>query len=40
MSVNNSRPIAVLPIWSKIIEKAVRKHLHGYLIEHNLINEN
>ena len=39
-SVNNFRPIAILPILSKIIEKFVHKHLYGYLSEHNLINEN
>ena len=40
MSVNNFRPITILPILSKIIEKAVHMHLYGYLSEHNLINEN
>ena len=40
VSVNNFRPIAILPILSKIIEKAVHKHLYGYVGEHNLINEN
>ena len=40
LSVNNFRPIAILPIVSKIIEKAVHKHLYSYLSEHNIINEN
>ena len=40
MSVSNLRPIAILSILSKIIEKVVHKNLYGYLSEHNLINEN
>ena len=40
MSINNFRPIAILPVLSKIIERAVHKHLYDYLSEHRLINEN
>ena len=40
LSTNNFRPIAILPVVSKIIEKAVHKHLYGYLSENLLINEN
>jgi len=40
MSINNFRPIAILPVLSKIIERAVHKHLYDYLNEHKLLNEN
>ena len=40
MSINNFRPIAILPVVSKIIERAVHKHLYDFLSKHSLINEN
>ena len=40
LSTNNFRPITILPVVSKIIEKAVHKHLYGHLSDNNLINEN
>jgi len=40
MSINNFRPIAILPVVSKIIEKAVHKHLYDYSSKNKLINEN
>ena len=36
--VNNYRPISILPIASKILEKYVTVHLYGYLSSHNLLN--
>jgi hypothetical protein len=38
-NTNNYRPISVLPILSKLIEKAVHKHMYTFLSEHNLINK-
>ena len=38
LSVNNFRPIAILPVVSKIIERAVHQHLYDFLSEHRLIN--
>ena len=40
MNVNNFRPIAILPILSKIIERAVHNHLYEYLTLHNILSEN
>ena len=37
--VNNYRPISVLPIASKILEKHVSVHLYKYLSSHNLLNK-
>ena len=37
--VNNYRPISILPIASKILEKHVSVHLYGYLSSHNLLNK-
>ena len=36
---NNYRPIAILPVISKIIEKAVHKHVYSYMSEHNMISK-
>lgn len=38
--VNNYRPISVLPVLSKIIERHVHDHLSEYLIVHDLIYKN
>ena len=35
-NVNNFRPIAILPILSKIIERAVHNHLYEFLSVHNI----
>ena len=35
--LNNYRPISILPIISKILEKLVHKQLYSYLTEHDLI---
>ena len=37
--VNNYRPISILPIASKILEKHVSDHLYRYLSSHNLLNK-
>ena len=37
--VNNYRPISILPIASKKIEKHVSVHLFGYISSHNLLNK-
>ena len=37
--VNNYRPISILPIASKILEKHVSVHLYRYLSSHNLLNK-
>ncbi|XP_057296299.1 uncharacterized protein LOC130625264 [Hydractinia symbiolongicarpus] len=39
-SVNNYRPISVIPAISKVIEKVVREQLTAYLESNNLINNN
>ncbi|KAL9958504.1 hypothetical protein ACROYT_G035530 [Oculina patagonica] len=36
-SVNNYRPISVLPVLSKVIERHVHDSLYGYLMDNNLI---
>ena len=38
-STNNYRPISILSCASKIIEKAVHKHVYSFLSEFNLINQ-
>ena len=38
-STNNYRPISILSCVSKIIEKAVHKHVYSFLSEYNLINQ-
>lgn len=40
LDVNNYRPISVLPVCSKIIEKAIQYRLNMFLINNNLINSN
>ena len=35
----NYRPISILPVASKLIEKHVTKHLFGYLNKYNLLNK-
>lgn len=39
-SINNFRPISILSCVSKIIEKAVHKHVYSFLSEHDMINQN
>ena len=36
--VNNYRPISILPIASKILEKHCSDHLYSYLSSHNFLN--
>ena len=36
--INNFRPISVLPVLSKILEKAVHKQLYAHLDEHKLLS--
>ena len=36
---NNYRPISVLPVFSKILERIIRKRLNNFLIHHNLLND-
>ena len=38
--VNNYRPVSVLPILSKIIERHIHNHFYEYLMHNNLITEN
>ena len=38
--VKNCRPISLLPICSKILEKIVFNQLYSHLINHNLISKN
>lgn len=37
--INNYRPISLLPVLSKILERHVHTHLSKYLEQHNLIHE-
>ena len=37
--VINYRPISILPIASKILEKHVSVHLYSYLTSHNILNK-
>ena len=37
--VNYYRPISILPIASKLLEKHVSVHLYKYLSSHNLLNK-
>ena len=37
MSVNNYRPVSVLPVFSKIYVKVVYKRLYDYIILHNIL---
>ena len=34
---NNFRPISILPLLSKLIEKHIHKHLLNFLTDHNLV---
>ena len=38
-NTNNYRPISILPVVSKIIERAVHNHVYSYLSAHNILNE-
>ena len=38
--VNNRRPISILPLPAKIMEKVLHKQLLTYLLDENLLNEN
>ena len=38
--VNNYRPIALLSIFDKIIEKLIHKKLYSFLDEHNILYQN
>ena len=40
MSVNNYRPVSVLPVFSKIYEKIVYKRLYDYIVLHNILYDN
>ena len=40
MSVNNYRPVSVLPVCSKIYEKIVYKRLYDYIVLHNILYGN
>ena len=37
---NNYRPISLLPIPGKMLEKIMHQHIMGYINEHNLLHEN
>ena len=39
-TVSNYRPISLLPIFAKIFEKVIFKHLYNYLISNKLITKN
>ena len=36
---NNYRPISILPVVSKIIERAVHNHVYSYVSQHEILNE-
>ena len=38
--VNNYRPISLLSIFDKIIEKLMHKRLYNFLLEHNILYQN
>ena len=38
-NTNNYRPISILPVVSKIIERAVHNHVYSYLSDHDILNE-
>ena len=40
ISVNNYRPVSVLPVFSKIYEKVVYKRLYDYVVLHNILYDN
>ena len=37
--VSNNRPISLLPLLSKIIEKIVHKHVYDHLMQWNLLDD-
>ena len=37
--VDNYRPISLLSLLGKVFEKCVRKYIHNYIVNHNLISE-
>ena len=37
-SSNNYRPISILPVVSKIIEKAVHSHIYSYVTQNCILN--
>ena len=39
-NVNNYRPISLLSIFDKIIEKLMHKRLYNFLLEHNILYQN
>ena len=39
-SINNYRPISVLPYFSKIFEKVIANHVIDFLEESNILNDN
>ena len=38
--VSNYRPVSILPIFSKILERLVYKRLYGFQLQNNFFNEN
>ena len=36
--LNNYRPISILPVLSKLVERHVHKHFYAYLTQHNLLH--
>ena len=38
--INNYRPISLLSVFDKIIEKLIHKHLYNFLTTHNILFEN
>ena len=39
-SINNYRPISVLPFFSKIFERVIANHVTDFLEESNILNDN
>ena len=39
-AINNYRPISILPVFSKILEKVMYKRLYSFLCKHNILNDN
>ena len=40
LSVNNYRPVSVLPVFSKILEKLMHKRIMDFINKHNVLCEN